>query len=311
VDDTGLGIAAEEQTGLFRPFAQSQSGRNLQGGTGLGLAISQQFVRLMGGEIKLTSEVGKGSTFHFEVPVRPADGGFVSSYTMGTRRVTGLQSAKRPPRVLVVDDEPNNRGWLTSLLKIIGFRVREAEDGAVAIRLWQEWKPDLILMDARMPVMDGLEATRTIRQRQGGMETVIIALTASAMYEDRCVVIQSGVNNFLSKPCQEDELLQKMKAHLNLSYLYDDAAAPRNDSGAAPEADPHPVSDPKSVSIEELPPELVGELQLAIRNGEKDRLDRLIERVGERNGAVSQALKGLADKYDYEAIAHLLEGTAV
>jgi PAS domain S-box-containing protein len=304
VDDTGLGIAAEEQAGLFRPFAQSQSGRNLQGGTGLGLAISQQFVRLMGGEIKLVSEVGKGSTFHFEVPVQPADEGFVTGYTE-TRRVTGLQSAESAPRILVVDDEPNNRGWLTSVLKIIGFPVREAEDGAAAIRLWQEWKPDLILMDVRMPVMDGLEATRTIRQRGGAAGTVIIALTASAMYEDLLVVMQSGVNDFISKPCQEEELLQKMKAHLNLSYLYDGAEAPRRDSGATPEADAKPVS------IEALPPELVGDLQLAIRNGEKDRLDRLIEQVGEQNAAVSQALKDLAERYDYEALAHLLEGAAV
>jgi len=310
VDDTGLGIAAEEQTGLFRPFAQSQSGRNLQGGTGLGLAISQQFVRLMGGEIKLVSEVGKGSTFHFEVPVQPADEGFVSGYT-DTRRVTGLHSGGQAPRVLVVDDEPNNRGWLTSLLTIIGFLVREAKDGAAAIRLWEEWKPDLILMDVRMPVMDGLEATRTIRQRRGGAETVIVALTASAMHEDMLVVMQSGVNDFLSKPCQEEELLQKMKVHLNLSYLYGGAEALRNDSGAALGAGPKPVSDPKAMSIEELPPELVGDLQLAIRNGEKDSLDRLIERVGERNVAVSQALKDLADKYDYEAIEHLLAGAAL
>jgi PAS domain S-box-containing protein len=315
VDDTGLGIAAEEQAGLFRPFAQSQSGRNLQGGTGLGLAISQQFVRLMGGEIKLASEVGKGSTFHFEVPVQPAGEGIASDYRE-TRRVTGLQSTDQAPRVLVVDDEPNNRGWLTSLLKIIGFPVREAEDGAAAIRLWQEWKPDLILMDVRMPIMDGIEATRTIRQRQGGAETVIIALTASAMYEDRRVVMQSGVNDFLSKPCQEEELLQKMKAHLNLSYLYDDVDASRNDSGAAPRtvpksvAGPKSVSDPKPMSIKELPPELVGDLQLAIRNGEKDLLDRLIERVGERNVAVSQTMKDLADRYDYDALTHILAGAA-
>jgi PAS domain S-box-containing protein len=308
VEDTGLGIAAEEQTGLFRPFVQSQSGRNLQGGTGLGLAISQQFIRLMGGEIRLASEAGKGSTFHFEVPVRAVAGGFVSK-PVETRRVKGLQSTQPAPRVLIVDDEPNNRGWLTRLLKIIGFSIREAEDGAAAIRVWQEWKPDVILMDMRMPVMDGLEATRRIRQHAGGTETVIIALTASAMNEDRLTVMQSGVNDFISKPCQEDELLRKMQAHLNLGYLYDGTEAPGNEAGAAL------GSGPRSVAIQdallELPPEFARELRLAIQNGDKGRLDQLIEQIGERDVAVSQALKHLADRYEYDALTHLLEGALV
>jgi CheY-like chemotaxis protein len=308
VEDTGLGIAAEEQTGLFRPFVQSHSGRNLQGGTGLGLAISQQFVRLMGGEIRFASEVGMGSTFHFELPVRPVEGGFVSKQ-METRRVTGLQSTQPAPRVLIVDDEPNNRGWLTRLLKIIGFSVREAEDGAEAIRLWQEWKPDLILMDVRMPVMDGLEATRRIRQHPGGTETAIIALTASALDEDRRTIMQSGVNDFLAKPCPENELLQKIQGCLDLSYLYDDTEAPRNDSGA------NPGSDPKSAAsldaLQELPPELARDLQVAIRNGDKGRLDQLIEQVGERDVVVSNALKDLADRSEYDALTHLLEGAAL
>jgi PAS domain S-box-containing protein len=310
VEDTGLGIAAEEQTGLFRPFVQSQSGRNLQGGTGLGLAISQQFIRLMGGEIRLASEVGKGSTFYFEVPVRPVEGGFISKH-IETRRVKRLQLTQPVPRILIVDDEPNNRGWLTRLLKIVGFTMREAEDGMEAVRLWQEWKPDLILMDVRMPVMDGLEATRRIRNHPGGTETVIIALTASALDEDRRAVMQSGVNDFISKPCQEDELLRKMQAHLNLGYLYeeDETEAPRNGSDAALK------SGPKSVAIEDLlqqlPPELIGDLQLAIQTGDKSRIDRLIEDVGERDAVVSQALKDLADRYEYDALTHLLEGARV
>jgi CheY-like chemotaxis protein len=210
---------------------------------------------------------------------------------------------------LIVDDEPNNRGWLTRLLKIIGFSVREAEDGAEAIRLWQEWKPDLILMDVRMPVMDGLEATRRIRQHPGGTETAIIALTASALDEDRRTIMQSGVNDFLAKPCPENELLQKIQGCLNLSYLYDDTEAPRNDSGA------NPGSDPKSAAsldaLQELPPELARDLQVAIRNGDKGRLDQLIEQVGERDVVVSNALKDLADRYDYDALTHLLEGAAL
>jgi two-component system CheB/CheR fusion protein len=161
-------------------------------------------------------------------------------------------------------------------------------------------------MDVRMPVMDGLEATRRIRQHPGGTETAIIALTASALNDDRHAIMQSGVNDFLSKPCQEDELLQKMQACLNLGYLYDDAAAPRNDSGA------NAGSGSKSAAIQdllqEMPPELARDLQLAIQNGDKGRLDQLIEQAGEWDVAISRALKDLADRYEYDALTHLLEG---
>jgi response regulator RpfG family c-di-GMP phosphodiesterase len=148
-----------------------------------------------------------------------------------------------------------------------------------------------------MPIMDGLEATRRIRQYPGGMDTAIIALTASALNDDRRVVMESGVNDFLSKPCGEEELLQKIQACLNLSYLYEGTEA----------AD--------AVAIEDLrqgvPAGLVGALQLAIQNGDKGRLDQLIEQIGEQNGPVSDALKDLADRYEYEALTRLLEGAAV
>jgi CheY-like chemotaxis protein len=219
--------------------------------------------------------------------------------------VIGLQSPQAAPRVLIVDDEPNNRGWLLKLLTVIGFATREAEDGAVAIQLWQEWKPDLILMDMRMPVIDGIEATRRIRQHSGGTDTVIIALTASASLEDRSIIMDSGVDGFLSKPCQEDELLRKIQSHLNLKYLYDDTEPSRENSVAS---DP---SGATSQSIHALPAGFVADLRLAIRNGEKDELDRLIEQAGKFDVSVSQVLKSLADRCEYDTLTHVLEGAAL
>src|SRR3569623_1376371 len=200
VEDTGPGIAQDEQAKLFQAFAQSESGRQTKGGTGLGLAISRELVRLLGGEIMLSSEPGTGSTFYFEIPVRRGEAGTMPQKT-DWRRVIGVHAAQEAPRVLVVDDEPNNRGWLTSLLKMGGFDTREAENGEVAIRIWQDWGPRLILMDMRMPVMDGLETTRRIRSLPRGQETAIIALTASAMEENRRAAMESGVNDFLSNAC--------------------------------------------------------------------------------------------------------------
>jgi CheY-like chemotaxis protein len=304
VEDTGAGIAAEEQKNLFQPFAQSQSGRDLQEGTGLGLAISREFVRLMGGEISMTSEVGKGSSFRFEIPVRPS-GISPAPEQMAHRSVMGLQPGREVPRVLVVDDEPHNRGWLTGLLKIVGFEVREAEHGAAAIRVWQHWKPSLILMDMRMPVMDGFEATRRIRASPDGHETVIIALTASALEEDRGMATDSGANDFLSKPCPEDELWKKIQEHLGLSYRYADEELSQNIDASAGAA------VPPSATLNELPEELIAHLDDAIRNGEKSRIDELMAIIGERDPCLARVLKALADGYEYDALTRLLEEASV
>jgi CheY-like chemotaxis protein len=300
VEDTGAGISAEEQKALFRPFAQSQSGRDLQGGTGLGLAISREFIRLMGGEIGMTSEVGKGSNFRFEIPVRLSEAGTTPDQ-MGCRSVTGLQPGQEVPRVLIVDDEPNNRGWLTRLLTIVGFEVQEARNGAEAIQVWQEWKPRLILMDLRMPVMDGFEATRRIREHPDGSEPVIIALTASAMEEDRSMAVDIGANDFLSKPCPEGELLRKMQEHLGLDYRYADEEISRiSDSNAGDAALPR-------ATLRGLPAEWIAQLDHAVQNGEKDRIDELMKTIEEGDGVLARVLKGLADRYEYDALTHLLE----
>jgi signal transduction histidine kinase/DNA-binding NarL/FixJ family response regulator len=302
VEDSGVGIAAEEQGQLFRPFTQTQSGVKVQAGTGLGLAISREFIRLMGGEITVSSEAGKGSIFRFEVPVQQGNVEAVSARAPG--RVIGLQPGKLAPRVLIVDDEQYNRGWLTQLLTSVGFMIREADNGQAAIRTWQEWEPQLILMDMRMPGMGGLEAARTIRARSNGKQPVIIAVTASALDEDRDAVLGSGVvDDFLSKPCPEAELLEKIQAHLKVDYLYaDDATSQGMRSVGAVES---------AVGVElltQLPGELIDQLHDAVLDGDKDCLDGLIQRVGEHNTRASRVLKDLADKYEYDALTRLLKG---
>jgi two-component system, sensor histidine kinase len=306
VEDSGVGIATEEQGKLFRPFVQTQSGIVSQAGTGLGLAISREFVRLMGGEITVSSEAYKGSTFRFEVPVQVGSAAVVSARPMHSR-VIGLKPGKPAPRVLIVDDKALNRGWLNALLTPIGFTVREADNGRAAIQLWQEWEPQVILMDMRMPDINGLEAARTIRARSNGKRPVIIAVTASAMDEDRDAVMRSGdVDDFLPKPCRDGELLDKIQAHLNLDYLYADEETLQ---GTEPVAAPASALGPEQLA--EVPAELLDHLQEAVLNGDKDRLDQLIERVGEQDKRAAQALKELADKYEYDALTRLLEETQV
>ncbi len=300
VEDTGAGITDEEQQKLFEPFTQARRGREVQKGTGLGLAITRSYARLMGGDVTVSSSPGNGSIFHFEIPVERGNSG-VAVKQNGHRRVVRLRAGANLPGVLIVDDQTDNRDWLMKLLTAIGFSVRGAENGEAAIRTWEEWKPRLILMDVHMPVMDGLEATRRIKADPRGKETVIVVLTASAMAEDRRVVAQSGADDFLSKPCRENELLEKMRALLNLTYDYEEV------SEAGAEA-PGGVRAMSAAGLGQLPPALVEELRNAIFSGNIRRLNELILNVRETEDAGSaNALQELADKYEYDALAQLLE----
>jgi CheY-like chemotaxis protein len=207
--------------------------------------------------------------------------------------------------VLIVDDQPLARGWLGELLQSIGFEVREADRGDVAIRIWQEWKPQLILMDMRMPGMNGLETTRIIKAEANGKPPVIIALTASAMDVEREAIMRhDGPDDFLSKPCREGELLEKIRAHLNLNYRYADTQTASGVDGA--------VRAPgmSAAVLAELPANWIDQFRDAVLNGEKDRLDQLIQRVEELDGRAARWLQEVADRYEYDVLARWFEEAA-
>jgi len=165
VEDTGPGIAAEEIDNIFQAFAQTETGRKATEGAGLGLAISKKFVQLMGGEIVVSSTVGEGTIFKFDLKVSLANEWEIIKKQQ--QRVIGLKPKQETYRILVVDDNRENRLLLVKLLEPIGFEVREAENGQEAVAQWSTFHPHLIWMDTRMPVMDGVEATREIRSREG------------------------------------------------------------------------------------------------------------------------------------------------
>jgi len=298
VEDTGPGLTGEEQSKLFEPFTQTSRSHS-QEGTGLGLAISRKYARLMGGDITVSSQEGQGSMFRLEIPIERGHNGVALKHNT-LRRVVALRTGQGAPRILVVDDHPENRNWLMQLLGSIGFSVSGAENGEAAIRTWEEWSPRLILMDVHMPAMDGLEATRRIKADPRGKETAIVALTASAMDDDRRAVARSGADGFVGKPCSEDELLETMRSLLNLSYDYEEIS----------EAEAEPLGDLAALSaaLSQLPLDLVEELRTATLSGNKRRLDKLILQVGETaDDAPARALQELANKYDYDALTRLLE----
>jgi PAS domain S-box-containing protein len=226
VEDTGLGIIPTEIDQLFEPFVQTTTGQQQQQGTGLGLAISKRFVQLMGGQIAVSSTLGQGSTFKFQIPVElvKLDG---MTPTVN-KRVIRLAPQQPVHRLLIVEDQPNSRDLAVKLLNKVGFTVCEATNGEEAIALWQRWKPNLILMDMQMPILSGYKATQQIRALEAGhitsqaQPTVIIATTASAFEEQRLQILEAGCNDVIHKPYKVEELYAIVARYLRVSYLYEE-----------------------------------------------------------------------------------------
>jgi CheY-like chemotaxis protein len=213
VHDTGIGISADQLEIIFRPFEQVSDPRRRLGGAGLGLAISRQFVRLMGGDIHITSVLGAGSTFCFELELP-----LIESEVMAQPELlaTGYEGPRKT--VLVVDDVAANRAMAIDMMSQLGFDIVEAVNGAQALDKAQTTRPDWILMDVVMPEMDGLEATRRLRQLPGLEDVPIIAMSASASGSDEQKTLAAGVNAFVPKPIDLDKLLPQIATLLKLTW---------------------------------------------------------------------------------------------
>ncbi|MBE9184078.1 PAS domain S-box protein [Microcoleus sp. LEGE 07076] len=310
VEDTGSGISAQEMDNLFKPFVQTESGRKAQEGTGLGLPISQQFVQLMGGEMTVTSSVGKGSIFRFDVKVSLPNAVEIQ-VAQTARLVVGLEPGQPEYRILAVDDRLESRLLLVRMLASLGFAVRDAENGVEAVEIWSSWEPHLIWMDMRMPVMDGYEATKQIKAHLKGQATVIIALTASAFDEERSVILSAGCDDFVAKPFREEVILEKMAKYLGVRYVYDRAASPSSDAVA-----PGDVGAPETASLpftlnaslfEGMPAQWVDELYDAADAVDNERIFELLLSVPAISPGFSRAIADLANNFRCDRIIDLIE----
>jgi len=217
VEDTGPGISAEEQVQIFAAFHQTALG-HAAGGTGLGLHISQALVSLLGGELQLDSRPEEGSRFQFEVPLPEPEGPVVLP---ARGRVLRLATGGVPRKLLIVDDRPENRDILDRLLTLVGFRCSLAEHGVAGLEQWRHGRPDLILMDLRMPVMDGFEAVDELRRLElelGLPRTPVVAVSASVYDVSREDLTQRGFDDFLTKPINEDQLFATLEGLLGVHF---------------------------------------------------------------------------------------------
>jgi signal transduction histidine kinase/CheY-like chemotaxis protein len=218
VADTGIGIPPEVQNEIFNRFTQADASTTRKyGGTGLGLAISSRLVRLMGGEIRLESRPGKGSTFHFtlEFPLDEKGPNNLKARENSMERLVDTLSRTRTA-ILVAEDSDSNQALVELYFKDTDCRLDFAEDGRQAVQKFSENEYDLVLMDIQMPVMDGHEATRAIRdlERERGMApTPVIAVTANAFKEDRDHCVRAGCTGYLAKPISKRKLLECVVKH--------------------------------------------------------------------------------------------------
>ena len=293
--DSGSGIAADQQAELFKPFVQLTQENSDVKGTGLGLAISKSLIKLMGGGIHVSSILGVGSTFTIElrVPIASADNIVI------TEKIPPVKSiAPHQPqwRLLIVDDNFDNRLLLVRLLTSVGFEVREAENGQQAVNIFEQWQPHLIWMDMRMPVMDGYQATSKIRQLKGGDAVKIIALTASAFIDQHDSIINAGCDAVLHKPFHAPEIFAMLTKQLGVKFIYDDR----------PSTVTLPTVKVTAQMLSTLPVALQQQLYEAALNLDIEETDAVLSQIRQLVPDIANDLQKLAENYQFEQIVHLI-----
>ncbi|MBN1122663.1 MAG: response regulator [Anaerolineae bacterium] len=295
VEDTGIGIESEQIKRVFEPFEQVSERSRRAEGSGLGLAISRQLVQLMGSDLQVKSEPAQGSLFSFDVALLVADEVLVEVEPPPDQIITSYKGPQYT--ILVVDDIASNRNILVDMLTPLGFKTIEAEDGQSAVKKAQEILPDLILMDRRMPVMNGFESMLQIRQISQLAQVPIIAVSASVSDEDRVLSQEVGFDAFLPKPVSWPNLASLLKRHLKLKWIY-------AEKGEKPSR--------KRRAVDELVPpprhELIVLLDLA-KQGDmraiKDSADR-IEALGEQYHPFTDQLRRMVNAFEDKALLNLI-----
>ncbi len=243
VQDTGVGMTPEEQSCLFQAFEQVGFGKQHSEGTGLGLAISQRIVNLMGSQIQVVSQKGKGSIFWMDLDLPVATQQIPVQQNAPQNNIIGIKGST--PKIIIIDDRWENRSVIISLLKPIGFEIEEASNGWEAWNKIKTFYPDLVITDLVMPKWDGFEFIQRIRSSQHFNDLSIIASSASVFESDQRQSLDVGANDFLPKPVQVQELMQQLQKHLNLEWIYEDitVSKPSNDLSATADLIPPPEKE--------------------------------------------------------------------
>jgi PAS domain S-box-containing protein len=290
VQDSGPGIAADQHEAIFQPFVQGGTPHGRSSGTGLGLAISRQLTRLMGGELSLESAPARGSRFWFEIEVPVVGERTAAHRPQGM--VTGYEGPRRT--VLIADDVPANRAVLVDLMEAVGFGLVEADDGQGLLASAQARRPDLVISDLVMPVMDGLEAIERLRRLPALADVPVIAVSANVSGRDEARSLAAGANAFLPKPIAMDRLLAKVGELLGLRWTHA----------------PVPIAAPDELPLVPPPGDDLNALHRLAKVGHMPSIREHANRLGEQDERFrpfAERLRSLADRFESRAIVELIE----
>ena len=306
VEDSGVGISSAHIETIFSPFFQINDEGSKSSGTGLGLAICRDLVRLMNGEIWAESELGVGTRFHVQLPfqiVDDAEGEKEKGLEYVPSVPVGLAPGQPSYRILVVEDREESRLLLSTLLQRCGFTVKEAVNGKEAVALVSTWSPQLIWMDIQMPVMDGLEATRQIRQLDKGKTVPIVALTAHAFAEEQQDILGAGCDDIILKPFQEKDIFIAMSRFLDVIYCYEE----RTNGYQKQEvngAEKNRV-DLKALESETVTTKWLEDIEQALVELDSKRINACIECL-EADHPAKEAMSTLAYNFKYDVLLDMV-----
>lgn len=291
IKDSGKGIVKEEQEAIFRPFEQANNGRQAEGGTGLGLAISKKFSNLMEGDITIESEYGTGSEFSFSFKYLEGN----ESASKGGEeqlQVVSLSPEMKGLKVAIVDDRFENRDILYKKLNPLGFDTRMAENGKEAVELYKQWKPDIILMDVVMPVMNGVEATKQILEIAGNHKVKIFVVSASALESEQKEIMEIGATVFIKKPVIFNLLLAEMHNKAGVKFIYKEEETNESIMNSIPS---------------DVPEHLKVRFLEASEEGDFSLLQDLLEVLEKETGKSFKFIEECINEMEFEAIINWFE----
>jgi signal transduction histidine kinase/DNA-binding NarL/FixJ family response regulator len=297
ISDTGCGISPDKTESIFQAFEQADPSARYSSGTGLGLAISRQIARLMGGDILVQSTLGKGSQFSLIFSFETGDKDDLRS-EIPDLTVIRIKPDQPDINVLIVDDREENRNVARMMLEPVGFIIKEATDGIEALKVFEDWRPDVVLMDIIMPGMDGLEATRRIRNLQNGEKTSILAVSASALDEERERVLKQGADAFIKKPIKDSELFETIRQYTDIEYEYEQPV-----QTGKPEPDCTQIRE----VIVHLPDELKTKINQAAILGKLNLLNEVAAELSLIDKNAAKYLQGLIDNFEFDTVENLFK----